>query len=134
MISMRRLLAGEATRKGSPPLAVRSSISRVGVLIARAYTVPPVALPGSVQSGSGRGLRSPVRLLDSRITSTYTSRGVEGLALRNPGNHRQVTGGKVPIPGDVWPGFALFATRDKAKVYSEGAQMAVSHLQCKECK
>jgi hypothetical protein len=41
---------------------------------------------------------------------------VEGLALRNPGNHRQVTGGKVPIPGDVWPGFALFATRDTAKV------------------
>src|ERR1019366_8137042 len=31
-------------------------------------------------------------------------------------------------------GFALFATRDKAKNISEGAQMAVSHLQCKECK
>src|SRR5277367_1046798 len=51
----------------------------------------------------------------------YTSRGVEGLALRNPGNHRQVTGGKVPIPGDVWPGLALFATRDKAKAIAKEA-------------
>ncbi len=89
------------------------------------YTAPCAALPAGRAVSSKRppssrcDLRAPIRLLSFRSRSTYTSRGVEGLALRNPGNHRQVTGGKVPIPGDVWPGFALFATRDKAKVIAK---------------
>src|ERR1700733_3320360 len=64
----------------------------------------------------------------------YTSRGVEGLALRNPGNHRQVTGGKVPIPGDVWPGSRPSPHVTRRRLERRSPQMAASHLQCKECK
>src|SRR5471032_2769546 len=78
-------------------------------------------LPAGVQTGSGSRGGASIRLLDSRTTSTYTSRGVEGLALRNPGNHRQVTDGKVPIPGDVWRASRSSPHVTQAKVYSEGA-------------
>jgi hypothetical protein len=35
---------------------------------------------------------------------------VEGLALRNPGNHRHVTAGRCQFQRDVWRAFVLFAT------------------------
>src|SRR5580704_7626800 len=157
MISMRFLATGEARSKSSSPcpgccacaswpkrgfspkasvsrIRSRSLSSRSGRVLVGSCTgvLTDLRTPRASKRYQGRRANAVPPRIRYTAQQQYTSRGVEGLARRSPGNHRVPTR-KVPIPDRCVAGFTSYATREKAKT-TKGAQMAASNLKCRECK
>ena len=135
MISMRRFVgrrgaAARRSRRRGRSLVARARVSSSQGLHRDARERYPAAL---VRSGVlVVAIRRVARLA---LTHSWTHpEGWRAWPYETPATTVKVTGGKVPIPERCVAGFALFATRDTAKTRAKGAPMAVSHLQCKECK
>src|SRR5438067_1652027 len=136
MISMRRLAGGEigsmsaGASTGRRPRSRSSCLSyaRVEVCTSFAYTARAPPLPAAWL------VCLPDRLLHSRPAKLDTSRGVEGLALRSPGNHRMSRREGANSRQMCGGGPSRSSHTVTGEETSEGSPMAVTHLECKECK
>src|SRR5580693_2998194 len=104
MINMRRFVVASSGSKSCG--VVSRSASCTGELMAR----PTPRLRERYRSSVVLAF-----VCQPAILPLDTSRGVEGLALRNPGNHRQSHRREGANSRRCVAGFALFATRDTAK-------------------
>src|SRR5438067_7239553 len=133
MISMRRLRAGSSSEKAagasSRPSSRRCSSAREGVTIDSAYTVAAAALPPArlaFAATVGRLARTnpdswthPEGWRDWPCEAPATT----GTSRREGANSRQMCGGSLTLRHTV-----------TAKTDEREPAMAVSHLECKECK